>query len=168
MEHGVSLYSVSREVIVVCNLGLFLVFVAGWYSYYYWIAGFLATFTLFISVLIHELAHSLVARSRGLAVSSITLFILGGVSNLAEEPEKQGKALLGELAGFRSIRAVGQRYRIIYQIKGNNIVVVIVAVGIRRDGAKDDIYNLAKKLFRLRLLSELKQFMANFTFRDLS
>ena len=76
------------------------------------------------------------------------------IDRLIEYPEKQGKALLGELAGFRSIRAVGQRYRIIYQIRGNDIVVVIVAVGIRRDGAKDDIYNLAKKLFRLRLLSE--------------
>ena len=76
------------------------------------------------------------------------------IDRLAEDPEKQGKALLGELAGFRSIRAVGQRYRIIYQIRGNDIVVVIVAVGIRRDGAKDDIYNLAKKLFRLGLLSE--------------
>lgn len=76
------------------------------------------------------------------------------IDRLAEDPEKQGKALLGELAGFRSIRAVGQRYRIIYQIRGNDVVVVIVAVGIRRDGAKDDIYNLAKKLFRLKLLSE--------------
>ena len=76
------------------------------------------------------------------------------IDRLTEDPEKQGKALLGELAGFRSIRAVGQRYRIIYQIRGNDIVVVIVAVGIRPDGAKDDIYNLAKKLFRLRLLSE--------------
>jgi mRNA interferase RelE/StbE len=76
------------------------------------------------------------------------------IDRLTEDPEKQGKALLGELAGFRSIRAVGQRYRIIYQIRGNDIVVVIVAVGIRRDGAKDDIYNLAKKLFRLRLLGE--------------
>lgn len=76
------------------------------------------------------------------------------IDRLAEDPEKQGKALLGELAGFRSIRAVGQRYRIIYQIRGNDIIVVIVAVGIRRDGAKDDIYNLAKKLFRLRLLSK--------------
>lgn len=76
------------------------------------------------------------------------------IDRLAEDPEKQGKALLGELAGFRSIRAVGQRYRIIYQIRGNDIVVVIVAVGIRRDGAKDDIYNLAKKLFRLKLLSD--------------
>jgi mRNA interferase RelE/StbE len=76
------------------------------------------------------------------------------IDRLIEDPEKQGKALLGELAGFRSVRAVGQRYRIIYQIRGNEIIVVIVAVGIRRDGAKDDIYNLAKKLFRLRLLSE--------------
>jgi mRNA interferase RelE/StbE len=76
------------------------------------------------------------------------------IDRLIEDPEKQGKALLGELSGFRSVRAVGQRYRIIYQIRGNDIVVVIVAVGIRRDGAKDDIYNLAKKLFRLGLLSE--------------
>jgi len=76
------------------------------------------------------------------------------IDRLVEDPEKQGKSLLGELSGFRSIRAVGQRYRIIYQIRGGDIVVVIVAVGIRRDGDKDDIYNLAKKLFRLRLLSE--------------
>ena len=76
------------------------------------------------------------------------------IDRLIEDPEKQGKALLGELAEFQSIRAVGQRYHIIYQIRGNEIIVVIVAVGIRRVGAKDDIYNLAKKLFRLRLLSE--------------
>lgn len=76
------------------------------------------------------------------------------IDRLAEEPQKQGKALLGELSGFRSIRAVGQRYRIIYQVRGNEVVVVIVAIGIRRDGAKDDIYKLAKKLIKLRLLGE--------------
>ena len=62
--------------------------------------------------------------------------------------------MLGELSSFRSIRAVGQRYRIIYQMRGSEIIVVIVAVGIRRDGGKDDIYNLAKKLIRLGLLGE--------------
>jgi len=76
------------------------------------------------------------------------------IDRLTEDPEKQGKALLGELSGFRSIRAVGQRYRIIYQVKGNEIVVVIVAIGIRRDGARDDIYTLAKKLIRLGLLGQ--------------
>jgi len=80
--------------------------------------------------------------------------IVAVIDRLAEEPEKQGKEMLGELAGFRSIRAVGQRYRIIYTVKGEEIVVIVVAVGIRRDGARDDIYNLTKKLLRLGLLEE--------------
>ena len=54
----------------------------------YWATGIIATLLIFVSVLIHEMAHSLVARSRGLPVSSITLFILGGVSNLEEEPSQ--------------------------------------------------------------------------------
>jgi Zn-dependent protease/CBS domain-containing protein len=61
---------------------------AGWSILSYWGAGLLSALLLFISVLIHELAHSLVAQARGLPVSSITLFILGGVSNLTEEPQK--------------------------------------------------------------------------------
>lgn len=74
------------------------------------------------------------------------------IDRLEQDPEKQGKALLGELSGFRSMRAVGQRYRIIYQMRGDEVIVVIVAVGIRRDGAKDDIYTLTKKLLKLGLL----------------
>ncbi len=56
----------------------------------YWGMGVITSLLLFVSVLLHELAHSLVAKSRGMQVSSITLFILGGVSNLEEEPEKPG------------------------------------------------------------------------------
>lgn len=74
------------------------------------------------------------------------------IDALAEEPEKQGKALIGELAGYRSLRAVGQRYRIIYQVERDQIFVLIVAVGIRKEGSKDDIYTLARKLLRLRLV----------------
>lgn len=60
----------------------------GWDIITYWITGVIASLLLFLSVLLHELAHSLVAKSRGLPVSSITLFIFGGVSNLQEEPSK--------------------------------------------------------------------------------
>lgn len=74
------------------------------------------------------------------------------IDRLSGEPEKQGKPLGGELTGFRSIRAVGQRYRIIYRVVNDEIIVFVVAVGIRREGAKTDIYALAKKLFRLKLL----------------
>jgi mRNA interferase RelE/StbE len=74
------------------------------------------------------------------------------IDRLAEEPDKQGKALISELQGFRSIRAVGQRYRIIYKVQQDTVVVYVVAVGIRRDGDRNDIYSLAKRLFRLNLL----------------
>lgn len=74
------------------------------------------------------------------------------IDALAEEPEKQGGPLIAELAGFRSIRAVGQRYRVIYRVEAQQVLVVVVALGIRKEGARTDIYRLARNLFRLRLL----------------
>ena len=67
---------------------------------------------------------------------------------LADSPEQQGKALIGELAGFRSVRTVGQRHRIVYRVERREVVVLVVAVGRRRSGDKSDIYELAKKLLR--------------------
>ena len=55
---------------------------SGWSAATYWVTGVLAALMLFASVLVHELAHSLVAKARGFHVEGITLFILGGVSNL--------------------------------------------------------------------------------------
>lgn len=76
------------------------------------------------------------------------------IDRLAEDPVEQGKALIGELAGCRSVRAVGQRCRVIYRLPDERVVVCVVAVGIRREGSRDDVYALARKLFRLRLLEE--------------
>jgi len=74
------------------------------------------------------------------------------IDGLAEEPEKQGKPLTGELTGYRSLRAVGQRYRIIYRIEEGKVLVLVMALGIRKEGSGKDIYVLAQKLLRLRLL----------------
>ena len=68
--------------------GLFPQMYPEWDPATYWITGVLAALLLFASVLIHELAHSLVAKARGIPVASITLFLLGGVSNLEEEPQE--------------------------------------------------------------------------------
>lgn len=64
---------------------------------------------------------------------------------LANDPKKQGKPLTGDLAGLRSVRAVGQRYRIVYELNEAQREVWVVAVGIRRKGARDDVYERLKK-----------------------
>ena len=78
--------------------------------------------------------------------------IVERADGLADEPEKQGKALLGEMAGLRSLRASGQRYRIIYRVERRRVLVLIVAVGLRKRGSQRDIYELAQKLLRTRLI----------------
>jgi mRNA interferase RelE/StbE len=69
------------------------------------------------------------------------------IEKLASEPEKQGKALSGKLKGYRSVRALGQRYRIVYRVDRSTITVLIIGVGIRKEGAKKDIYTILNKFF---------------------
>ena len=73
------------------------------------------------------------------------------IDGLACDPEQQGKPLKGELAGCRSLRAAGQRYRIIYKVDRGIVTVYVVAVGIRKEGDRSDVYRLAQKLVRLGL-----------------
>ncbi|MEG4583323.1 type II toxin-antitoxin system RelE/ParE family toxin [Microcoleus sp. MON1_C5] len=68
------------------------------------------------------------------------------IDQLKVEPQKQGKALVDNLSGFRSIRAVGQRYRIVYQVEQHRVLVVVVGLGRRKDGDKKDIYTILEKL----------------------
>ncbi|MGL5060598.1 MAG: type II toxin-antitoxin system RelE family toxin [Microcoleus sp.] len=76
--------------------------------------------------------------------------LLARLEKLKHEPEKQGKALSEELTGYRSIRAVGQRYRIIYQIVQDRVLVVVVGIGRRKEGDKRDVYTVT-----MRLLADL-------------
>ncbi|NDD44597.1 MAG: site-2 protease family protein, partial [Synechococcaceae bacterium WB9_4xB_025] len=50
-----------------------------------WLLGLVTALLLFVSVLLHELGHSLVALQEGVKVRSITLFLLGGVASVERE-----------------------------------------------------------------------------------
>ncbi len=52
----------------------------------YWVRGAVAAAMLFVSVILHELGHSLVARRHGVEIAGITLFVFGGVSQMKSEP----------------------------------------------------------------------------------
>jgi len=80
--------------------------------------------------------------------------IIAKIDQLADEPLLLGKSLLGPLKEYRSVRAAGQRYRIIYKVIESNIVVIIVAVGIRKAGDRKDIYELMKKYIKTGILGK--------------
>ncbi|GAC1458214.1 MAG: site-2 protease family protein [Chamaesiphon sp.] len=64
-----------------------------------WSAGLVMALLLFSSVLLHELGHSLVARSQGIKVNSITLFLFGGVASIDRESKTPGQAFQVAIAG---------------------------------------------------------------------
>ncbi len=72
--------------------------------------------------------------------------ILDRIKKLETDPEKQGKALWGPLRAHRSLHV--SRYRVIYRVVRDEVQVFILYAGLRKQGSKDDVYELAKKLVR--------------------
>lgn len=72
--------------------------------------------------------------------------LLARLEKLKYNPDWQGKALVKELSSYRSVRAAGQRYRIVYQVQEEKVLVLVIAIGRRKQGDKQDIYTVTKKL----------------------
>ena len=53
----------------------------------YWAKGLVASLLFFVSILLHELGHAVVALRQGLRTRSITLFVFGGVAQLEKDPK---------------------------------------------------------------------------------
>jgi Zn-dependent protease/CBS domain-containing protein len=69
-----------------------------------YLVGLIVAFGLFFGVLVHELAHCLVARSKGIAINNITLMIFGGIATMEEGiPDPKAElpmALIGPVASL--------------------------------------------------------------------
>lgn len=65
----------------------------------HWANGLLAALLLFVSVLLHELSHSVAARRYGIPVSGITLHVFGGVSQMEREPDRPGVEFVVAIVG---------------------------------------------------------------------
>ena len=89
----------------------------GWSPVAYWATGVAAALLLFVSVLVHELAHSFVAKAKGLPVRGITLFIFGGVSNIGGEAARPKDefviAIVGPLASLALAGLFWALYRVL-------------------------------------------------------
>ncbi|MEP6694472.1 MAG: site-2 protease family protein [Chloroflexota bacterium] len=85
------------------------------------IVSAIAAFLFFASVLLHELAHAIVARQFKMSVSSITLFLLGGVANLTKEPPSAKAEFFMAGAGPLTSFAIGGLGLLVQQAVTNNM-----------------------------------------------
>jgi Zn-dependent protease/CBS domain-containing protein len=100
--------------------GLFPAYYKDFSTATYWWMGIAGAAGLFLSIVFHELSHSLVARNYGIPMRGITLFIFGGVAEMNKEPQDAKSELLMAIAGpIASIIAGGIFYGI--HLLGQNL-----------------------------------------------
>ena len=78
-----------------------------WPAFQRWLAAIITTVLFFMSVLAHELAHSVVAQRYGLHVPSITLFAFGGVAAVASEVQTAEQEFKVAVVGPLTSWAIG-------------------------------------------------------------
>ena len=94
--------------LITWNLGVFLDNShPAWGLGIIWSTALIASLSFFASLIAHELAHSLVARARGIPVNNITMFLFGGVSNIQEEPKSPSTELLLAIVGPLTSLVIG-------------------------------------------------------------
>lgn len=91
----------------------------------YWFMGVVASLLLFLSVLLHELSHSLVARIRNIKVESITLFFFGGVAGITDEEMKPSSEFFMAIAGPIFSFLLAGIFFLIHKFNGNLIITAI-------------------------------------------
>ena len=75
-----------------------------WTKFSYWLVGFITSIFFFLSILLHEFGHSIIAIKYNIEVKKITLFLFGGVAEISKEPPKSSAdfwiAVAGPITSF--------------------------------------------------------------------
>lgn len=104
-----------------------------------WIVGTLSALVLFVSVLVHELSHSYIARKNGLPIARITLFFFGGVSEMSEEPQDAAlevrMAAAGPLTSFAIAAVLGALWYIGVLVSFPTPVIAVLGYNALINGA---------------------------------
>lgn len=109
----------------------------------------IAAFLFFGSVLAHELAHAIVARAYKMPVSSITLFLLGGVANLAKEPPSARAEFLMAIAGPAMSLVIGGLGLGLAAVVGANIGTFFLLDPVEVVASYIGVINLALAIFNM-------------------
>ncbi len=99
----------------------------GWPVSAYWLVAVITSLLFFLSVLAHEMAHSLMAIRLGVPVKNITLFIFGGVAQIAKEAPKPSSELLITVVGPLASLAIAFIFGALYLVAGNSSRYVAAA-----------------------------------------
>jgi Zn-dependent protease len=86
----------------------------------YWLMGIVGALGLFLSIIFHEMCHSLVARRYGMPMKGITLFIFGGVAEMGDEPPSPKAEFMMAVVGPISSIAMGLFFYAIYFLGRQN------------------------------------------------
>lgn len=98
-----------------------------WTRAQHWTAGILTSLLFFGSVLFHEMAHSVVAMRYRIPVSSITLFVFGGVARIGREPSSPRQEFYIAAAGPASSYVLGGAFYLLTQMAGTDELVGALA-----------------------------------------
>ena len=105
-----------------------------------WLLGVAVALVFFLSILLHEMSHSVLARRYGIPVSGITLFVFGGVSSLEREPDSARQefwiALVGPLTSLALAAVFGVGFVLLGSLDegvgdvSGTLAIINVAIGI--------------------------------------